>query len=67
MDKILLGHDYMPNWISVPAMVMEIKNGRVYVEFYSGHKRNFKEETFLDSFTHDKHCISCEAESLTQD
>jgi hypothetical protein len=53
------GHDYMPDWISVPYNIEKIVGEWVYGSFYTGHRRSFRLDGFMQSFTHDEHCISC--------
>lgn len=60
--EILVGHDYIPDWIDIEYHVSRITSeGNVKGEFYSGHKRTFKIENFRKHFTHNpERCILCE-------
>jgi hypothetical protein len=59
--KILIGHDYIPDWIDVEFLVDSANETRVAGEFYSGQKRIFTTENFRKHFTHkSSRCIACE-------
>lgn len=61
--KILIGHDYIPDWIDVEFSVKLADETKVAGEFYSGHKRRFVTENFRKHFTHDpERCILCQVE-----
>ena len=57
--KLILNHSYIPDWISVPFTVTEFRGKRVFVEFDSGHKRNFFISLLERDVTHDPDCLIC--------
>lgn len=63
-DKVLLGHDYIPNWPSEPGTIVEIiwvyKDMKaIKIEFYNGGTRWYSIESFTRNFEHYKNCVKC--------
>lgn len=64
MDDVKFGHDYIPNWPSLPGTLTELirKNGKVVavkIEYYNSGKRWYGIKSFERNFKHYQNCAKC--------
>lgn len=67
MDEIRFGHDYIPNWPSLPGTLTELirfhdKVKAVKIIYYNGGKRWYNIESFEKNFKHYQNCEKCRKE-----